>query len=124
MSEVDGRLAELGARYRASFPIKRASVELAWQALNSGAPDPVRLDSLQRVVHRIAGSAASYGYDEIGSLAARADEGLELLRELGVADVKADSVAAALSELAPVIERLIDALAQDSGPAPSVSRTH
>ena len=124
MSEVDGRLAELGARYRASFPIKRASVELAWQALNSGAPDPVRLDSLQRVVHRIAGSAASYGYDEIGSLAARADEGLELLRELGVADVKAASVAAALSELAPVIERLIDALAQDSGPAPSVSRTH
>lgn len=124
MSEVDSRLAELGARYRASLPIKRASVELAWQALNSCTPDPVRLDSLQRVVHRIAGSAASYGYDEIGALAARADEGLESLRELGVVEVKAASVTAALSELAPIFERLIDALAQGSGPPPSASLAH
>ena len=124
MGEVDSRLAELGARYRASLPIKRASVELAWRALNAGPSDPVRLDSLQRVVHRIAGSATSYGYDEIGTLAARADEGLELLRELGVVDAKAASVAAVLSGLAPIIERLIDALARDSGPAPLLSRTH
>ena len=50
--------------------------------------DPVRLDSLQRIVHRIAGSAASYGYDEIGTLAARADEGLESLSELGVVNAR------------------------------------
>lgn len=124
MSEVDGRLAELGARYRASFPIKRASVELAWQALNSGAPDPVRLDSLQRVVHRIAGSAASYGYDEIGSLAARADEGLESLKELDVVKLDAASITAALSELAPVFDRLIDALAEGCGPLLKASRAH
>lgn len=124
MSEVDSRLAELGARYRASLPIKRASVELAWQALNAGVSDPVRLDSLQRVVHRIAGSAASYGYDEIGSLSARADEALESLRELGVVNLDATSIAAALSELAPVFDRLIDALAEGCGPPLSTGRAH
>jgi HPt (histidine-containing phosphotransfer) domain-containing protein len=124
MTEVDSRLAELGARYRASLPIKRASVELAWQSLCAKASDPVRLDSLQRVVHRIAGSAASYGYDEIGSLAALADEGLDSLRERGQINRNATSVNAALSALSPIFKRLIDALAHGCEWSQSMSRTH
>lgn len=124
MNGVDSRLAELGARYQASLPIKRASVELAWQSLRAEASDPVRLESLQRVVHRIAGSAASYGYEEIGALASQADEGLEALRQPDVARRNVASIDATLSALAPLFERLIDALARGCGPSPPIKRTH
>ncbi|MEZ5461144.1 MAG: Hpt domain-containing protein [Dokdonella sp.] len=67
----------LHARYQTSLPNKRSSVELAWRAFCADSTDPARLQSLTRLVHRLAGSAGSYGYEEIGEIAGSADALLE-----------------------------------------------
>lgn len=107
--DADTRFAELSARYRASLPIKRAGVELAWQALRAHTCSPATQEGLQRIVHRIAGSAPSYGYPAIGALAGKADEQLERLRKIGESDRSVMIGLDALSELEAVVIRLLAA---------------
>ncbi len=113
MTEVDTRLAELHARYRASLPNKRASVELAWRSLCAGSADRHNRLDLMRVLHRLAGSAPSYGYERIGALASKAEE------RLGHAAASADSAAAAdavqtmVEDLEPMVASLLDALSAE-----------
>ena len=111
MVGVDARFNELGERYRASLQIKRASIELAWHALVRHGRDPAKLENLRRIVHRIAGSAPSYGYAEIGQLASEADVRLERMRsgERASAQESGD-----VSDLAALLNELLDALAAAS----------
>jgi HPt (histidine-containing phosphotransfer) domain-containing protein len=114
MVEVDARWEELGERYRASLAIKRAGIEVAWHALVRHGRDPARLENLQRIVHRIAGSAPSYGYAEIGQLASEADARIERMRSGKRAS---HQVGEDVSDLATLLNRLLDALATGSGGA-------
>ena len=80
MTEIDPRFAVLQARYRAALAGKRAANEQAWQALCADCSDTASLAALLAVVHRLAGSAESYGFDGIGRLAAQLDRQLEPIR--------------------------------------------
>lgn len=65
------RLQELRRRYAQSLPAKAAELTVAWQGFRA---DPAAgLAELHQIVHRLAGSASAYGFDELGAIAQRAD---------------------------------------------------
>lgn len=118
MGEIEGRLAELHARYRSSLPAKRERVEQAWQAF---AGDPGRRghrQELMRVLHRLAGSAPGYGYERVGALAARAEARLARAAAEPEPDPAAGALHALARELAPLVDSLLDALATESAAGP------
>lgn len=107
---AETRLQALQSRYQTSLPNKRASVELAWRALCADSTDPARLESLTRLVHRLAGSAGSYGYEEIGEIAGSADA---LLEKFGRRDGPVSNPADCgkiLDGLTPLIANLLRAM--------------
>lgn len=67
-----GRLEELRQRYAESFPAKATELAAAWQAflVDSAAG----FAALHQSVHRLAGSASAYGFEELGVIAQRADD--------------------------------------------------
>lgn len=110
MTEVDARLKVLGERYRDSLPAKRAGIERAWRSLVGSGHDVEHMEVLRRIVHRIAGSAPSYGHSAIGRLASEAEAELERL----CSDARsAARPGTGLCALAPLIDRLL--LALDEG---------
>jgi hypothetical protein len=62
----------LHARYASSFASKHAALLEAWQAFSSGRDEP-SARKLHDLVHRLAGSAPSYGYASLGLHAREAD---------------------------------------------------
>ncbi len=75
------RFEALRERYRASFPDKARDLRRAWTAVCAG--DETALTELQHLVHRLAGSAPIYGYDEgIGRPARAADAAVCAWREV------------------------------------------
>lgn len=89
MSEIETALAALRARF-----LSRAADDL--QALrkwsDGGAPDD---DAHYRVIHRLAGAAGTFGFDDLSELARKADEAIA-----SGADVRASQVLAVVQELA------------------------
>lgn len=73
MTEIDPRFEALQARYRASLADKRADIEQAWQALCVDCSDAANQENVLRLVHRLAGSAESYGFTAIGRIAMQMD---------------------------------------------------
>lgn len=68
-------LTALNERYRASLPEKRSAIMAtfaAWRA-DTGELEPLR--EMNRLLHKLAGSAGGYGYARLGE-AARAADGL------------------------------------------------
>jgi len=65
-------LQELLSRYRLSLPDKRKEVEAVLSAALEG--DAAALLALKSCAHKIAGSAASYGFENISLAAARVDD--------------------------------------------------
>ena len=114
MIDAESQLHALHARYQTSLPNKRASIELAWRALCADCSDPVRLESLMRLVHRLAGSAASYGYLEIGEFARSADALIEQFRRVGKTASNTENYSGILDGLSPLISSLLQALEQAS----------
>jgi HPt (histidine-containing phosphotransfer) domain-containing protein len=120
MPLADPRLTELTARYRASLPIKGASVQLAWHAYRAEPGAPAAAPTLQRILHRLAGSAPSYGYEEIGQLAAEAEG---LLEERGKESSGIVHGPRRFDRLEPLIDRLLKALlAGDDAPRQPIAR--
>jgi len=106
----------LHQRYTDSFPRKRSEIERAWQqVLHTGGEEGARAD-LQRLVHRLAGSAPAYGFEAIGTLARGVEE--HLLQAPRPARPP-DLTAAPTGDLHASIQALIDALAAQEHPAPA-----
>ena len=61
-------LDELHLRYRASLADKAAELETLWP-LPTSTPARDRVPALRQLLHKLAGSAGSYGYTEIGAQA-------------------------------------------------------
>ena len=61
--------SQLLDKYIASLPQKRARIETSWQRIQASDWSTDSLAGLKAEVHRLAGSAGSYGFDELGSLA-------------------------------------------------------
>ncbi|HQW76745.1 MAG TPA: Hpt domain-containing protein [Dokdonella sp.] len=107
MTEIDPRFVALQARYRASLAGKRADIEQAWQALAADCGDTASQAALLAVVHRLAGSAESYGFDGIGRLAAQLDRQLEPVRCKADPAQRSAALCALRDELARPIEELL-----------------
>jgi len=69
MNDFNHRLDLLRERYSASLPSKREALVKAWRAVQADPADAAHFNQLQTLVHRLAGSATAYGYEELGELA-------------------------------------------------------
>lgn len=70
-------IAALHARYRASFPEKRAELLAALSQWRSQPQSAEPIATLYLLVHKLAGSAGAYGFDALTELARGADRLLQ-----------------------------------------------
>lgn len=63
-TDIQARLDRLFQDYAQRLPGKVTEIEQAWQALQD-APDSDRHQDLVRLCHTLAGSGASYGYEQV-----------------------------------------------------------
>jgi chemotaxis protein histidine kinase CheA len=68
---VSDRLAALFAEYRNQLPDRMTQIELQFEAVRTDPADAQRLTSLVFSLHRLAGSGATFGFDDITRIARR-----------------------------------------------------
>jgi HPt (histidine-containing phosphotransfer) domain-containing protein len=107
MTATSPNLEALNARYARSLASKHAALSEAWRAFAS-APDDANARNLHALVHRLAGSAPTYGYATLGLLARKADHAFA---ESGsdLAERLSEAVEALLAELLRQAERAASA---------------
>jgi len=105
MNESSQRFALLRRRYTESLPSKHAALAQAWQSFVA-MPEERTRSELQELVHRLAGSASSYGYEPLGELAGAVD------RHLGESDNTSRAAIELSQRLASPMQALLDALAE------------
>ena len=71
--EAQALQAQLTRRFIASLPDKRASFEQCWKEVQASSWSPEPLGQLRTLAHRLAGSAGSYGFENLGAIALRLD---------------------------------------------------
>ncbi|MBX3687939.1 Hpt domain-containing protein [Dokdonella sp.] len=69
----DPQIEALCRRYIASLGDKRAALESAWRGCRPDGDRDAGLRELAALAHRLAGSAGSYGFDELGLQARNVD---------------------------------------------------
>jgi HPt (histidine-containing phosphotransfer) domain-containing protein len=72
MTATSPQMDALHARYARSLASKHAALLEAWRAY-AAAKDDASARKLHGLVHRLAGSAPTYGYASLGMLARKAD---------------------------------------------------
>ncbi|NNK51389.1 MAG: Hpt domain-containing protein [Xanthomonadales bacterium] len=75
-SEAQAQQARLQQKYFDSLPAKRASLAGDWERVQSSDWSDAALAALKAGVHRLAGSAGSYGFDQLGEAAAQLESSL------------------------------------------------
>lgn len=78
---LNDQLKALYEAYAAHLPDKLGQIEAAWQALqhNADASDP--LNTLYFLVHKLAGSGATFGFATVSEAASRLEQYLQTLIE-------------------------------------------
>lgn len=107
MTIVNPRLDALQARYHASLGGKRADIEQAWSAVRANCADTASQETLLRLIHRLAGSAESYGFVAIGKIAARVDMRFDRVRGSAGASQQAETLRGMLETLESEIGELL-----------------
>ncbi len=109
MGMTPDELQRMQAGYAKTLPEKIATLESLKSRLEAETPDPEDLQHLQLRVHRLAGSASLYGYDELGRTAQSLDANLSNITsgQLPLAKevlTEVDSLAQYLRGLLPATE--------------------
>ena len=83
MLSADAReaLTHLVQRYHGSLDTKRQDLEVAYQAADDSDWSDESIRQLKLLVHRLAGSAASYGFNKLGEAARELDQTLSYAQE-------------------------------------------
>lgn len=68
--ELDDRLAALAREYASGIPARLAALDAALESLRSGEQAAADLDQLNWHAHALAGSAGTFGFDDLGECAA------------------------------------------------------
>ena len=63
-ADIQSKLAHLQHNYARQLPAKVQVIEQAWQTLID-APEPGPLQDMIRLCHTLAGSGASYGFEQV-----------------------------------------------------------
>lgn len=72
MSDRNGS-DEHAARYRASLAERLSELALAWEEWLAGPDEDARKKHYHQLVHRLAGAASAYGFDDVGREAQHVD---------------------------------------------------
>jgi CheY-like chemotaxis protein len=106
--------------YARALPRKRFEIVTAWNRWRESPHDPIALQAFRLPVHRLAGSALTHGFGELGRLAAAVDRVLvDWVQE--PADVR-DPAATLLARLGAPVDALLAAMALAREPAPEEER--
>ena len=105
MTATSPQMDALHARYARSLASKHAALLEAWRSFSAAPDDAAAARKLHGLVHRLAGSAPTYGYASLGLHAREADHafargGPDLAARLGA------PVEALLADLAREAERV------------------
>lgn len=73
-------LAALSAEFRGELPERLAAINTLWDSVVAGRHDAAQMDELIRAVHKIAGSAGTFGLAALGDAAAAMEARLEPYR--------------------------------------------
>lgn len=106
MGDVDFRLDALQQRYCSSLAEKLGAIECAWSAVRIDCNDIANQEALLSLAHRLAGSAGSYGFFEIGKAAAEVDALLEPVRITKDPSARGVVMSERLDRLSPALETL------------------
>ena len=104
-NEADQRLQILRARYASSLAAKCDALTSAWQAFLGASSDATTRRELTVQIHRLCGSAATYGYVELGASACAADRLLA-----GPVPPAPDVLHAAMRALIDALERAVESV--------------
>lgn len=74
MSDFNIRFKQLRDRYVESLPQKRAVIDACWQALQINPDDVALYSQLRQQAHRLSGSGAGYGFEDISKAAQSIDK--------------------------------------------------
>ncbi len=102
---TDKALEALIKQYRQTFPQKINDIEQALKQSSEAGWTTQSIQPLAALIHRLAGSAGAYGFNEIYRLAAAADS---QLKKLATASTTAESHA--VEDLRTTIAELLRAL--------------
>jgi HPt (histidine-containing phosphotransfer) domain-containing protein len=75
-------LAAVSAEFRAGLPARLADIDQLWQQIIGGDHASQRIADLIRAVHKIAGSAETFGLTAVGQAAAALESRLEPYRDM------------------------------------------
>ena len=75
--EAQAMQAQLVRKYVASLPGKRARIEDCWKLIQCSEWSADSLGKLKQEVHRLSGSAGSYGLEELGAFAQSFEQSLK-----------------------------------------------
>jgi HPt (histidine-containing phosphotransfer) domain-containing protein len=114
MTATSQRLDALRTRYVRSLASKRAALEEAVRAFERDGGE-MTAKAVQVLVHRLAGSAPTYGYAALGALAAKVDR--VLIDWCESAPATRPPSATLASQIEPSMRTLIDMLAQHAADA-------
>jgi len=91
-------MRELIELFVSELPDRVERVRLAWEDR--------RLEELQRIAHQLKGASPSYGYDELGQIAARLEHSLVYCSESAI-ESQTDSIRGEVDELIQTCNRVI-----------------
>ncbi|HEX2574151.1 MAG TPA: Hpt domain-containing protein [Polyangia bacterium] len=75
--EIEAELAELRDQYRSNLPERLTEIERAIAESRQHPTDPERLERARTLVHRLHGTAGSFGFPRVSAAARRGEELLE-----------------------------------------------
>lgn len=110
---------QLQQAYQASFKLKRDTIRALWQTAESNGWTQTSADNLRQHLHRLAGSAASYGFECISVQATE-------LEKLLLADLNAiprETYASFKCCVRSALEKLIAKLETEAGRTAPVAET-
>lgn len=102
-SALEEQLALLRSRYLAKIPDKQAQLKELWRAYTEDTTQP-HLEALRGAAHKLKGSGATYGFDDISTHAAALEKALVAARE--------DDPTSIPDDLPTLFDALLDALTQ------------
>lgn len=96
-------LAAVSAEFRASLPARMADIDWLWRQVSGGDHAAQQMDDLIRAVHKIAGTAETFGLAAVGQAAAAAESGLGPYR--GLAQMPDAASIAEITRLLEILRR-------------------
>lgn len=118
MGGINIQFSALQDRYRNAMPEKRAALEQVWCRMRANPEDSEGLQQFFSLVHRLAGSASSYGFEQLGDVALSVHDTLDRHR---VRSEQIDQARffALVQELEPQMDSLLRALEREAEGIPS-----